>query len=133
MAQRFSQDLLDALKGAREIDIETSRDDRSRAHPATVWVVVDDEGRVLVRSWRGASARWFREALRNPRVTLVVGGRRVPAAVVVANDEKRIQAASGGYRSKYAKSSSMPSMLADEILSTTLELVPRRGQGSAQG
>jgi hypothetical protein len=126
MPDRFGPDVLEALARAEEVEIETSSHEGAPRHRTTIWIIVDDQGRVLIRSWRGGTARWFREALANPAVTLRVDGRPIPAGVLVANDETRIQAASEGYRTKYAGSPSTPSMVADEVLSTTLELRPRR-------
>jgi hypothetical protein len=133
MPDRFAPNDLDALANAEEIEIEIARHDGARPHRTIIWVVVDDERRVLIRSYRGGSARWFREALANPSVTIHLDGRSIPAGVVVANDDARIQAASEGFRTKYADDSSMPAMLAEGVLSTTLELVPRRVAGRAQG
>jgi hypothetical protein len=128
MPDRFARELIDLLAKAKEIDIETTRGDGAPRHRTTIWVVVDSEGRALIRSVDGGSARWFREAVANPDVTIHAGGRAIPAAVLVGNDEARITAASQGYQTKYAGNSSTPSMLAEGILSTTLELVPRRAQ-----
>jgi hypothetical protein len=115
----------DLLAGAREVDIETTRHEGAPVHRTTIWVLVDDRGRVLVRSVNGGSARWFREAVANPRVALHVGGRTIPATALVANDPDRIEAASEGYVAKYGRSSSARAMIKERILSTTLELVPR--------
>ena len=133
MPDRFAPDDLDLLSRAEEIEIETSRHEGEPHHRTTIWVVVDDEQRALIRSVDGGSARWFREAVANPAVTIHVGGRAVPAAVVVASDESRVRAASHGYQTKYAGDGSTPAMLADDILSTTLELTPRLATGKAGG
>jgi hypothetical protein len=125
MADRFDAETLQRLADAREIEIETSQHAGARRHRTTIWVVVDDQGRALIRSVDGASARWFREAAANPNVTVHVRDREISATAVLANDDERIEAASRGYRDKYGRSRSTESMLACDILSTTLELVPR--------
>lgn len=133
MPDRFAPDVLDLLARAEEIELETARHEGAPHHRTTIWVVVDEEQRALIRSVDGGSARWFREAVANPTVTIHVGERAIPAGVVVANDEARVRAASFGYQAKYAGDASTPSMLADDILSTTLELTPRRLAGRASG
>ena len=125
MPDRFGADLLALLAHAEEVELETARHPHAPHHRTTLWVVVDDAGRVLVRSVNGASARWFREALAHPVVTIHVGVVAIPAAVLVANDETRVAAASRGYEAKYPSSPSMRAMLEEGILATTLELAPR--------
>lgn len=121
------------LADAEEVEIETAAHEGAPRHRTIIWVVVDEGRRVLIRSYRGGTARWFREALANPLVTIHVEGRAISAAVVVANDEERIEAASHGFRSKYPNDQSMPAMLAEAVLSTTLELTPQRSASRAQG
>jgi hypothetical protein len=122
---RFDADTLARLADAREVEIETAMTDVAPRHRTVIWVVVDPLGRVLIRSYRGAGARWFREALAHPHVTLLAGGREVLATATLAPDEERIRAASHGFQAKYARDSATPAMLRDEVLATTLELVPR--------
>jgi len=133
MPDRFGPDDLQVLAGTKEVEIETTMHEGAPRHRTIIWVVVDDEQRALVRSYRGGSARWFREALANPSVTIHADGRSIRAGVVVANDEARIEAASRGFRTKYPNDPSMPAMLTEEVLSTTLELTPRRAAGRGQG
>jgi hypothetical protein len=125
MPERFDAELLDRLRDAREVQIETSRGPGTPVHRTVIWVVVDGDGRVLIRSYRGASARWFRETLGNPAVTLVPGDEKIPATAQVASDAGRIAAASLEYREKYRRATGLNGMLADDVLSTTLELIPR--------
>lgn len=133
MPDRFAPDILDLLSGAEEIEIETAHHEGAARHRTIIWVVVDEEQRALIRSVNGGSARWFREAVANPEVTIHVGGRAIPAGVVVANDEARVRAASHGYQAKYAGDESTSAMLTDEVLSTTLELTPRGTVGRSNG
>jgi hypothetical protein len=125
MPDRFDEEILGRLRRAREVSIETSRGAGAPLHRTVIWVVVDSEGRVLIRSYRGATARWFRETVGNPAVALVLGGESIPATALVATDNSRIEAASRGYIRKYPKARGLSGMLADEVLGTTLELIPR--------
>jgi hypothetical protein len=119
----FSTEILEALARTKEIAIETSRS-REPIHSAIVWVVVDGED-VFVRSWRGATARWFREARANPDVTIVAGEARVAATAVPATDVESIGRCSEGFLTKYRGSQSALAMVAEAILDTTLRLDPR--------
>jgi hypothetical protein len=125
MTDRFGQNITAALRDADEIEILTSARPDAAHHRTVIWVVVDDEGRVLVRSYRGSRAQWFREALSNPAITIHVGGRVVEATALVATDEGRIAACSRGYLAKYPDDPATAQMVSDSVLSTTLELVPR--------
>ena len=125
MTDRFPAEIQSLLAPEREIEIVTAAQEGAALHVTTIWHVVDDQGRVLIRSVRGARGRWFREAVSNPLVVIRTGGREIPATAVVATDEERIAAASEGYRSKYGRGTSVDAMLREDVLSTTLELVPR--------
>ncbi len=124
MPDRFPTDLRALLREMPEIRIETASD-AGTVHSTIIWVVVDDRGRALIRSYRGPTARWYREALSRSSVTLQLGSRRIAATAQVATDEERIEAASRGFLDKYAGDSATPAMVADGVLSTTLELIPR--------
>jgi hypothetical protein len=125
MPDRFDEEILGRLHKAREVSIETSRGAGAPLHRAVIWVVVDSEGRVLIRSYRGATARWFRETVGNPAVALVLDGNSIAATALVATDNSRIEAANRGYIRKYPKAGGLSGMLADEVLGTTLEIIPR--------
>jgi hypothetical protein len=124
MPDRFGGEVLSLLRASDEVRIETSSDAGS-VHSTIIWIVVDDRGRALIRSYRGPRARWYREALSRSSVVVEAGGRRIPATAVVATDDDRIEAASRGFLAKYPDDSATPAMVADGVLSTTLELVPR--------
>lgn len=112
------------LRTTREVRIETSRGPGAPVHRAIIWVVVDDSGRVLVRTYLGPRSRWYREALAAGRCRLLVGERGIDVTVEAADDPERIAACSDGLRAKYRRSASLDAMLRDEVLGTTLELRP---------
>ena len=90
----FDRDARELLAATREIRIETRQPDGS-VHSAIIWVVVDGED-VFVRSWLGERARWYREALANPAVTIIAGDRRLPAVAAVPRIRTRSVAARTG-------------------------------------
>jgi hypothetical protein len=121
----FDRATLDLLNGAREVEIETRRSASAPVHRTIIWIVVDDAGRVLVRSERGMRGRWYRELLANPAGAIHASGRRTPILAEVAADPERIEACSEGLRRKYRTArASLAAMLGEDILETTLELHP---------
>jgi hypothetical protein len=118
----FAESDLAALGAAVEIEVETRAAEGS-VHRTIVWPVVDD-GVVYVRSYRGPSGRWYREALADPAVALHVDGRRLPATAVPSADPRSVQACSAALRSKYRGDPSLPAMLVQDVLPTTLRMVP---------
>ncbi len=55
----FDADTLARLRDAQEVRIETRGPD-DEVHRTIIWVLVDAADRVLIRSYRGAGARWYR-------------------------------------------------------------------------
>jgi hypothetical protein len=117
----FSQDDLREIDRAKEIRIETAERPGAETHRTIIWVVVDGDD-VFIRSWRGATARWYREAMANPEVAIHIGQRRLPARAVPARDADSLARTSKALEAKYAGDSATPSMVRDEILDTTLRL-----------
>jgi hypothetical protein len=121
----FAPDTLRLIDEAREVRIETRRDEESPAHRTTIWVVTVD-GAVFVRSVRGGRGRWYRELSANPAGALHVGGDRIPVRAVPVKDDATISAVSEAYREKYGRTSpgSTRAMVQPETLPTTLALEP---------
>lgn len=124
MTLRFDPADVALLRDEEEVEIETTAGEGGPVHRAIIWVVVDGQERVLIRSYRGSGARWFREITTQPDGRVHVRGRAVPVRAVPAADPDRVAACSEGLRAKYAGHASMPVMLR-QYLETTLELLPR--------
>jgi hypothetical protein len=123
-AERLPADALALLRETREVDIETRPAPDVPPHRTTIWVVVDDEGRAFIRTYRGPGSRWYREATVAPSVTLLVDGQRIDVALEQATDAERIEACSRALQAKYAGASGLRGMLAEATLPTTLQLRP---------
>jgi len=125
VAGSFAPDTLRLIDGAREVRIETRRDEDAPTHRTTIWVVTVD-GTVFVRSVRGGEGRWYREVSANPVAALHVGDDRIPVRAVPVTDEAKIGAVSEAYREKYGRTSpgSTRAMVQPETLPTTLRLEP---------
>jgi hypothetical protein len=121
----FAPDVLDRLRTTDEVRIETRAAPSAPAHRTTIWLVVDEQGRVLIRTYRGPASRWYREVRANPECVLWLGSEPVLVRAETANDPDRIAAASRGYQTKYAGDRAVRGMVAEAQLPTTLELRPR--------
>jgi hypothetical protein len=120
---RFAPDELALLAESEEIEIETARPG-GPPHRTIIWVVVDGDD-AFIRSVNGAEARWFREAIADPSVTIHVGGRALPARVEPATEPDSVRRTSDQLARKYAThGASMRSMLQPDIFDTTLRVVP---------
>jgi hypothetical protein len=120
----FSDDDLERIDRAKTLRIETSKPGGT-VHSTIVWAIVDG-GDVFVRSWRGATARWYREAVANPEVTIQLRKPRVlPARAVPATDADSVARVSAALERKYEGDPAAKSMVRHEILDTTLRLDPR--------
>ncbi len=125
MPSAFEPQLIELLRAVEEVEIETRAAPEGRVHRTIIWVVVDDHGRVLVRTYLGPSSRWYRDATHQPACVLHVNGEALAVTAVAAPDAERIEACSRGYLAKYAGHRAMPAMLAEPNLGATLELLPR--------
>src|SRR5918992_4561504 len=96
MSTAFDAEISLALRGARTVRIETSAAPGRPVHRATIWVVVDDAGRLLVRSYLGERGRWYRELRANPTGALIFDGRRILVRAEPASDPERVEACSAG-------------------------------------
>ncbi|HEX5822825.1 MAG TPA: DUF2255 family protein [Candidatus Limnocylindrales bacterium] len=118
----FSSDDLGRIATAKEVEIETRAPD-GPVHRTVIWIVLDRD-EAFIRSYRGPTARWYREALANPVVALHVDGRRLPSTAIPATDPDSIERTSDALRAKYARDSGLRGMVAPENLPTTLRLEP---------
>ncbi len=104
-----------------EVLIET---DGERGPKRTIiWVVVEG-GEVFVRSVLGEKGHWYRRAVADPEVSLIVNGELHRFRAVPANDAGSIERASNGFVAKYRPGRSLDAMVRDEVLDTTLRLDP---------
>ena len=125
MSTPFDGSVLDLLRDIEEVDIETRLAEDAPSHRIIIWVMVDDADRVFLRSFRGPTARWYREAVANPDCVLHANGQVIPVRAVAATDDDQVEACSRALVSKYTGQPSLQAMLRPEILSTTMRLEPR--------
>ena len=120
----WSQDHLEAIGAAKEIQVRSPEDDGSMQEAVTIWVVrVGDE--LFVRSVRGEHGGWYQRAEDKHLGRIEVEGAPVDVEFEDVGEEKadEIDAA---YREKYADSpDSVESIIAPDSRATTIRLVPR--------
>jgi deazaflavin-dependent oxidoreductase (nitroreductase family) len=116
-------DLIEQLDAARTIDVETTGRKTGRRRRTTVWVVVAD-GVPYVRSEYGDAGQWYRNALTDPHVAVVVGGRRVEARATRVEDPETWGQVSDAFQTKYRTSSAVGVMTDAAVEPMTLVLEP---------
>jgi hypothetical protein len=120
---RFSDAELALLDETDEIRIETNAADGG-THRTTIWVMVDGTD-VFIRSEYGSTARWYRETVADPAVTIHVQGQALPATAIAATDPESVRRTNDAMSRKYATHSALGRMQQPEILDMTLRLTPR--------
>jgi hypothetical protein len=125
MGGTFDRQTHERLRSIEEVEIETRAGEGATPHRAVIWVVVDEQDRVFIRSVRAAAGRWYREAVGHPACVVLVEDEAIPVEAVAATDPEQVEACSRALRAKYANDGSLGSMLRADTLPTTLRLVPR--------
>jgi deazaflavin-dependent oxidoreductase (nitroreductase family) len=121
--ERFADDILERLAETREIDIETTGRRSGLTRRTTTWVVVD-EGVPYVRSEFGDAGQWYRNARAEPRLGLILDGRRLEATATLVTDPALWRGVSDGFRTKYGRSSGVGEMVDPAVEPMTLALSP---------
>ena len=118
----FAEDDLARIRAAEEVEIETQAPD-GPVHRTIIWIMVDGDA-AFVRSVKGTSGRWFREAAANSAVAIHVDGRRLPATAIPATDPHSIDRINRALTAKYTGIEGYDSMLEPAVLSVNFRLEP---------
>jgi hypothetical protein len=120
----WTADELSRIAAADELELAARRPGGSLRSPVTIWVVcyLDD---LYVRSWRGATAGWFRAAQAGREGRMSAGGVAKDVAFEPVSEEGLKNAIDVAYRSKYGRSRYATTMVTEPARSTMLKLVPR--------
>jgi hypothetical protein len=121
-AMRFEPAEIALLDATEEVRIETAQPG-GPPHRTIIWVMVDGDD-VFVRSVNGPGARWYREAVADPSVTIHAGDRALPARAVAAPDADSVRRVNEALQRKYTGSTGLREMLEPDIFDTTLRLEP---------
>jgi deazaflavin-dependent oxidoreductase (nitroreductase family) len=124
--KRFADDLVARLSETREVDVETTGRRSGLTRRTTTWVVVD-EGVPYVRSEYGNAGQWFQNALAEPRLTLILDGRRHAVTATLVRDPATLGRVSDQLRAKYRRNSAAGEMVDPKVEPMTLALSPTPG------
>ncbi|MFF3380394.1 DUF2255 family protein [Streptomyces sp. NPDC002680] len=121
----WTDDELDRVGSAEELEVASRRRDGELGGPRTIWVVrVDDD--TYVRSVNGPTSAWFRGTRARPEGRVEAGG--VERDVVFEDVDGEINdAVDAAYRSKYGHYSAdtIQRITSTTAGSTTMRLLPR--------
>jgi hypothetical protein len=117
----MTDEQLQKIAVADEVLIETS--DEQGPRRTIIWVVVEG-GEVFVRSVLGEQGHWYRRAVADPEVNVIVSGEQHRFRAISASDDHSVRRASNGFVAKYRPGRSLDAMIRDEVLATTLRLDP---------
>jgi hypothetical protein len=123
--QHFDADTRNRLAQAQEIQLERQRSGAmAPGQRTTIWIVVAGDD-IYIRSVRGPAGRWYQAIKANSTATVHIDGQRIAVRALPVTDDATIERVSDEYRRKYCNDPSMPTMVRDEILPTTLRVEPR--------
>jgi hypothetical protein len=121
----WTNDELEKIGRADELQIAPVRRDGTLRTPVTIWVVrLGDD--LYVRSWRGRGGAWYRAAQARRESRIRAGGVEKDVTFVEETDPGINDQIDAAYREKYRRYSAYVSpMIGPEARATTLRLVPR--------
>jgi hypothetical protein len=120
----WTNDELETVGAAEELDLASVRGDGTLRKPVTMWVVRDGED-VYVRSVNGRGSSWFRSVQARHQAHIQAGG--VEKDVDLVETEDANDTVDTAYREKYSRlyPSIVPSIVAPKARAATLKLSPR--------
>ncbi|MDX1612786.1 MAG: DUF2255 family protein [Candidatus Promineifilaceae bacterium] len=122
---KWTDDELNRIGKAEELEIAPARGDGTLRKPTTIWGIrVGDD--LYVRSYRGRDGAWFRAAQTSQEGRIWAGGVEKDVTFVEVSDANLNAQIDDAYRSKYQRYPQyVAPMLTAEVRATTIKLVPR--------
>ena len=120
----WTNEELQKIGTAEELQIAPRRKDGSLRKPVTIWVVRQGDN-LYVRSYNGQTGSWYRAAQKSQQGLIRAGGveKEVRFADVEPEVNDQIDAA---YRTKYGRYPQyVAPMLSPDARATTIQLVPQ--------
>ena len=111
------------LARLREVDLETRDPWTGLPLRSPAWIV-GVNGRLYVRSRRGARRAWMRHLEIDPRLAVWVDGERIPFAACRVSRDDIIAAVTQEYCMKYGADPDLRRVLHDAAVAATVELYP---------
>jgi hypothetical protein len=121
----WTEDELNKIDAAEELEIAALRPDGTSRKPVTIWVVQVEEG-IYVRSAYGTNAAWYRATKVRDEGHIEVANLRKDVTFDAADPAVADQL-DEAYRNKYRRHGALyvDSVTTAEARSTTIKLVPR--------
>lgn len=122
----WTQNDLERIGAAEELQLATVKQDGTRRQPITIWVVRVGEG-LYARAYRGRETAWFRHIQRRHEGHISAGGVTKDVALVDASsDETLNKEIDAAYQAKYRRYSAtyVGPMITPQAHATTLKLEP---------
>ncbi|RMI45411.1 DUF2255 family protein [Streptomyces triticirhizae] len=122
----WSNEELDTIGGADELEIVPLREDGTEHGPITIWVVRHGDG-LYVRSARGREGRWFNAARERHEGRVQAGGLDREVTFVELGDDGLNDAIDEAYRSKYRRYGAqyVDPIVGSGARAATLSVLPR--------
>jgi hypothetical protein len=132
----WTNDELDKIAAADELQIASVRPGGTLRSPVTIWVVRNGND-LYVRSYRGRGGSWFRAAHARHEGRIRAGGVEKDVTFVEETDPGINDQLDAAYRTKYRRYGAryVDSIVGPEARAATIKLVPRstsRATGSAR-
>ena len=119
---RFDVSLFQLLEREREVYVRVTRPD-GKIGELPIWIVTVD-GEAYVRSYLADRGAWYRRALADGRMTLVVRSKAQPVVVEPIGDETLNGRISQAFVAKYGDSGPARTMVSEPVTATTLRVSP---------
>lgn len=125
----WTKDELARIDRADDLKIAPFREDGSTyGTPTWIWEVVVDDA-LYVRGYNGQRSRWYEAAIRQKAGRIIAAGMTREVAFEPAEGplNDRIDEA---YRTKYAKSEYLASMVSARARAATIRITPKEGDAT---
>jgi deazaflavin-dependent oxidoreductase (nitroreductase family) len=96
-------DLLQALEGAREVELTVTGRKTGNRSSRPVWFTQEDRT-VYLLPVGGSDANWFKNLIRAPRIRLAAGGAEAETEAKAITDAGRVSEILGQFGEKYGNS-----------------------------
>jgi hypothetical protein len=119
----WTNDELNRVGAAEELDLASVRHDGTLPRPVTMWVVRHDED-IYARSVNGRKSSWFRGAQTRHEARIKSGG--VEKQVTLVETDGLLDEIDEAYRAKYGRRypTIVPSIVATDARAATLNSCP---------
>ncbi len=122
----WTNDELDKIGEAEELEIQSLRSDGTLYNPVTIWVVRVDEN-LYIRSVNGRDGHWFRHTQVRQAGRIEAGGVTKDVVFVDESDPQVNARIDAVYRAKYSQYEGevLDTEFTPQARASTLKLVPR--------